>query len=428
VLHTGLEFLMAQAEPGVCCPMTMTSAAPAALRFQPDIAARWTPKIVASRYDPSSQPMHGKSGVTIGMAMTEKQGGSDVRANTTRAVRRGDGFALNGHKWFCSAPMSDAFLTLAYTDKGLTCFLAPRWTPDGERNAIHLMRLKDKLGDRANASAEIEYHGAYADMVGEEGRGVPTIIEMVHATRLDCIVAPAAYMRQALANALWHAAHRVAFRRKLIDQPLMRSVLADMAIESEAATALTFRIARSFDESASEGAAAFARIATPIGKYWINKRVVNLAYEAMEVHGGGGYVEESVMTRIYRQSPLNSIWEGSGNIVCLDVLRAIRRDPRSAQELVTELAKSRGANRLLDRTIDEVKAMLAGPHDEALARRSAETTALALQGCVLVQNAPSFVSDAFCATRLCNHPGLSCGAIDAKIDVDALISRAMPHR
>ncbi|HLK81755.1 MAG TPA: acyl-CoA dehydrogenase family protein [Xanthobacteraceae bacterium] len=428
VLHAGLEFLMAQAEPGVCCPMTMTSAAPAALRFQPDLAAKWTPKIVASRYDPSSQPMHGKSGVTIGMAMTEKQGGSDVRANTTRAVPRSDGgYALTGHKWFCSAPMSDAFLTLAYTDKGLTCFLAPRWTPDGERNAIHLMRLKDKLGDRANASAEIEYHDAYAEMVGEEGRGVRTIIEMVHYTRFDCILAPAAYMRQAVANALWHAAHRTAFQRKLIDQPLMRSLLADMALESEAATALAFCIARSLDGSADERAAAFARIATPIGKYWVNKRVVNLSYEAMEVHGGGGYIEDGVMTRIYRQSPINSIWEGSGNVVCLDILRAIERDPHSAQALIAELENSRGANRLLDRAIDDAKAMVAGPHDEALARRLAETTALALQGTILVRKAPSFVSDAFCATRLCDHPGLSCGAIDAKIDVDALINRAMPH-
>ena len=429
VLHTGLEFLMAQAEPSVCCPMTMTAAAPAALRRQLDIAAKWMPKIVASRYDPSSQPIRGKSGVTIGMAMTEKQGGSDVRANTTRALRRGDGaYALTGHKWFCSAPMSDAFLTLACTEKGLTCFLAPRWTADGERNAIHLMRLKDKLGDRANASAEIEYHGAYAEMIGEEGRGVRTIIEMVHYTRLDCILAPAAYMRQAVANALWHAAHRTAFQKKLIDQPLMRSVLADMAIESEAATALTFRIARSFDEGTNDSAAAFARIATPIGKYWINKRVVNLAYEAMEVHGGSGYVEDGVMPRIYRQSPLNSIWEGSGNVVCLDILRAIERDPRSPQELVAELEKSRGANRVLDRVIDGVKALLAGPLDEALARRLAETMALALQGAVLVCSAPSFVADAFCATRLCDHPGLSCGAIDTKIDVDALIRRAMPHR
>ncbi len=323
--------------------------------------------------------------------------------------------------------MSDAFLTLAYTDKGLTCFLAPRWTPDGERNAIHLMRLKDKLGDRANASAEIEYHGAYADLVGEEGRGVRTIIDMVHHTRLDCILAPAAYMRQALANALWHAAHRTAFQKKLIDQPLMRALLADMAIESEAATALAFRIARSFDDSANEGSAAFARIATPIGKYWINKRVVNLACEAMEAHGGAGYIEDGVMARIYRQSPLNSIWEGSGNVVCLDVLRAITRDPRPAQELVAELEKSRGASRWLDRAIDDVKTRLAAPPDEASARRWTETTALALQGAILIQNTPGFVSDAFCATRLCDRPGLSCGALDAKIDVDALISRAMPQ-
>jgi len=424
VLHAALEFLMAQAEPGVCCPMSMTSAAPDALRFQPGLAA----KILASRYDPSSQPVHGKSGATIGMAMTEKQGGSDVRANTTRAVKRADGgYALTGHKWFCSAPMSDAFLTLAYTENGLTCFLAPRWTPDGERNAIHLMRLKDKLGDRANASAEIEYHGAYAEIVGEEGRGVRTIIDMVHHTRLDCILAPAAYMRQALANALWHTAHRTAFQNKLSDQPLMRTVLADMAIESEAATALAFRIARSFDESANEGEGAFARVATPIGKYWINKRVVNLACEALEAHGGAGYVEESVMARIYRQSPLNSIWEGSGNVVCLDILRAIGRDPHSAGELIAELEKARGANRLLDRAIDDVKARLAGPPDEAGARRLAETTALALQGAILARSTPSFVFDAFCATRLGDRPGLTFGAIDVKIDVGALIGRAMPR-
>lgn len=428
VLHAALEFLMAQAEPGVCCPMTMTSAAPAALQRRSDIAAIWMPKLLASRYDPSCEPMLGKSGVTIGMAMTEKQGGSDVRANTTHAIPRVDGgYALTGHKWFCSAPMSDAFLTLAYTDRGLTCFLVPRWTPDGERNAIHLMRLKDKLGDRANASAEIEYHGAYADIVGEEGRGVRTIIDMVQHTRLDCILAPAAYMRQALANALWHAAHRTAFQKKLIDQRLMRSVLADMVIESEAATALTFRIARSFDESANESAAAFARIATPVGKYWINKRVVNLAYEAMEVHGGAGYIEDGVMTRIYRQSPLNSIWEGSGNVVCLDILRALQRDSHSAHELVAELETSRGSDRLLDRAIDGVKAFLAGPHDEASARRLAEAMALALQGAILVRCAPDFVSDAFCATRLTDRRGLTYGALDVKIDVDALIGRAMPH-
>jgi putative acyl-CoA dehydrogenase len=428
VLHAALEFLMAQAEPGVCCPMSMTYAAPAALKAEPKLAAPWMPKILAARYDPTSQPVEGKSGVTIGMAMTEKQGGSDVRANTTRAVKCADGgYMLTGHKWFCSAPMSDAFFTLAHTDKGLTCFLTARWTEDGERNAIHLMRLKDKLGDRANASAEIEYHGAHAEIVGEEGRGVRTIMDMVHHTRLDCILAPAAYMRQALANALWHTAHRTAFQRKLIDQPLMKSVLADMAIEQEAATALAFRIAASFDRGRDASEAAFARIATPVGKYWINKRVVALACEALEAHGGAGYVEESVMPRIYRQSPLNSIWEGSGNVVCLDVLRAISRDPPSAEALVGELDQSRGANALLDRAIDAVKARLAGPPDEAQARRLTETMALALQGAILAQSVPSFVSDAFCATRLGDQPGLTFGATDAKVDVGALIARAMPQ-
>ncbi len=364
--------------------------------------------------------------------MTEKQGGSDVRSNTTRAVRQdsgrdGGGYVLTGHKWFCSAPMSDAFLTLAYADGGLTCFLVPRWTPDGERNAIHLMRLKDKLGDRANASAEIEYHGAFAERIGEEGRGVRTIIDMVHHTRLDCIIAPAAYMRQALANALWHAAHRTAFQKKLIDQPLMRRLLADMAIESEAATALTFRIARSFDDGADEVAAAFARIATPVAKYWINKRVVNLACEAMEVHGGAGYIEDGVMARIYRQSPLNSIWEGSGNVVCLDILRAMERDPHSVQALAAELERSRGADPLLDRAIDGVTSLFVRRPDEGSARRLAETLALALQGATLLASAPDFVSQAFCATRLADRPGLSYGAIDAKIDTDAIIARAMPY-
>jgi putative acyl-CoA dehydrogenase len=287
--------------------------------------------------------------------------------------------------------------------------------------------LKDKLGDRANASAEIEYHGAYADMVGEEGRGVRTIIDMVQHTRLDCIVAPAATMRQALANALWHAAHRTAFQKKLIDQPLMRSLLADMVIESEAATALAFRIARSFDGSAKESEAAFARVATPVGKYWINKRVVNLTYEAMEVHGGAGYVEESIMPRLYRQAPLNSIWEGSGNVVCLDILRAMQRDPRSVEALISELETARGAHASLDRAFDDVKTRLAAAPDEAGARRLAEATALALQGAILARAAPSCVADAFCATRLGDRPGLSYGALDAKIDVAALIERATPR-
>jgi len=428
VLHAALEFLMSQAEPGVCCPMTMTYASVAALRHQPELAALWTPKILTSTYDPISAPAPEKKAVTIGMAMTEKQGGSDVRANTTRAHRNADGlFSLTGHKWFCSAPMSDAFLTLAHTEAGLSCFLVPRWTKGGERNAIELMRLKDKLGDRANASAEIEYRGAEAALVGEDGRGVRTIIEMVQHTRLDCIIAPAAFMRQALANALWHTAHRTAFQRKLIDQPLMRSVLADMAIESEAATALAFRIARSFDEAQSEKtAASFQRVATPIGKYWVNKRVVNFVYEAMEAHGGAGYIEEGVVPRIYRQSPLNSIWEGSGNVICLDVLRALSREPGSRDVLIAELETARGAHALLDQAIERARSIMTNPPDEGRARRLVEDLALALQGAVLARTAPSFVSDAFCATRLSESKSLSYGALDAKIDVDAVIARAMP--
>jgi putative acyl-CoA dehydrogenase len=425
VAHAAILYMMAQVEQGVCCPMTMTYAALPALRHEPKLAREWQPRITGGLYDPAARPAAEKRGATIGMAMTEKQGGSDVRANTTRATPSGNGgYTLTGHKWFCSAPMCDAFLTLAYTDKGLTCFLVPRWTPDGERNAMHIMRLKDKLGDRANASSEIEYHGAYAERVGEEGRGVRTIIEMVHHTRLDCTVAPAAYMRQALVQALWHTAHRTAFQKKLIDQPLMARVLADLALESEAATMLAFRIARSFDESKDE-AALFSRIATPIGKYWLNKRVVNFVYEAMECHGGAGYVEESILPRLYRQSPLNSIWEGSGNVICLDVLRALAREPRTAEALFAELDAAKGAHAALDRTIENTKDRLAKtiePH----ARRLVENLALALQAALLARHAPKAVAAAFIATRFAEEPWRTYGAFDAEIDLNAIIDRAMP--
>jgi putative acyl-CoA dehydrogenase len=427
VAHAAVLYMMAQIEQGVCCPMTMTYAALPALRHQSDLASTWEPRIKSGIYDATSAPAAQKRGATVGMAMTEKQGGSDVRANTTKATPTGDGaYTLNGHKWFCSAPMCDAFLTLAYTDKGLTCFLVPRWKPDGERNAMHIMRLKDKLGDRANASSEIEYHGAYAERVGEEGRGVKTIIEMVHHTRLDCTLAPAAYMRQALAQALWHASHRTAFQKKLIDQPLMSRVLADLAIESEAATTLAFRIARSFDESKSEAAALFSRIATPIGKYWLNKRVVNFVYEAMECHGGAGYIEESILPRLFRQSPLNSIWEGSGNVICLDVLRALAREPQTAEAFFAELDAARGAYGELDRAIDKAKASLATT-TEPSARRLVETLALALQGALLTRHAPNTVADAFIATRLGQEPWRTYGAFEAAIDERAIITRAMPH-
>ena len=426
-LHAALEYLLAKVEPSVCCPITMTYAAPAALQHEPAIAAEWLPRILTGKYDGSSREAARKAGVTIGMAMTEKQGGSDVRANTTRAEPSADGsYRLEGHKWFCSAPMSDAFLTLAQAPGGLTCFLAPRWRRNGQRNAIHLMRLKDKVGDRANASAEIEYRGAEALRIGEEGRGVATILDMVHHTRLDCAIAPAAYMHTALAQALWHTSHRSAFGKKLIDHALMRPVLADLAIESEAATVLAFRIARSFDESpASEEAALFSRLATPIAKYWLNKRVVGQVAECMECHGGAGYVEEWPIARFYRQAPLNGIWEGSGNVICLDVLRALSRSPQSGEIYLQELKRGAGANEKLDRFVDEAARQLRQPAEESAARRLAEALALALQGALLVQHAPSAVSDAFCNTRL----DVQChtyGSFAANVDIAAIVTRAMP--
>jgi putative acyl-CoA dehydrogenase len=428
VLHAAFEFLLAEVEPSVCCPITMTYAAPAALAHQPEIMQDWLWGILAKTYDPSSTPAKSKRGLTIGMAMTERQGGSDVRANTTRAEPAGDGtYRLTGHKWFCSAPMSDAFLTLAQAQGGLTCLLVPRFTPDGVRNAIHLIRLKDKLGDRANASAEIEYRGAFATRLGEEGRGIATILDMVHHTRLDCAVAPAAYMRSALAQALWRTSHRRAFGRLLIDQPLMSQVLADLAVESEAATALAFRVARSFDEArGSEDAALFSRVATPVAKYWLNKRVIGHVAECMECHGGAGYIEEWPIARLYRQAPLNGIWEGSGNVICLDVLRALKRESRAGEAFLTEIGRASGANAHLDHAINSLRADLAANVEEAGARRLVEKMALALSGALLVRHAPPAVADAFCATRLVPD-GHTYGARAAKSDIAAILGRALPQ-
>jgi putative acyl-CoA dehydrogenase len=426
LLHAALEFLLAEVEPSVCCPITMTYAAPAALKHAPDVAAEWGPRILSQSYDGSSQPAAAKRGVTIGMAMTEKQGGSDVRANTTRAEKQPDGsYRLTGHKWFCSAPMSDAFLTLAQAQGGLTCFLAPRWTPDGERNAIHIMRLKEKLGDRANASSEIEYHGGYAVRIGEEGRGIATILDMVHHTRLDCAIAPAAYMRTALAQALWHASHRMVFGKLLIEQTLMRHVLADLALESEAATALVFRIARSFDESGkSEEAALFSRLATPVAKYWLNKRVVPHVAECMECHGGNGYVEEWPIARFYRQAPLNGIWEGSGNVICLDVLRALSRIPLAGELFLNEARRAKGANTDLDTAIAALETQMTNA-DESSARRLAEHMAQVLQASLIVQHAPAFVADIFCATRLAERHSTYGAA--AESNAEAILARSFPQ-
>ncbi len=433
VVHTALEFLLMQAEAGVCCPLTMTYAGIAALRKLPALAEIWEPRFTSTTYDPAFAPADQKQGATMGMAMTEKQGGSDVRANTTRATalgRHGPGeeYHLTGHKWFCSAPMCDAFLTLAYTDEGLSCFFVPRWLPDGEKNRIFIQRLKDKLGNKANASSEIEYDQTWAVMVGEPGRGVATIMDMVHHTRLDCTMGAAGLMRQAVVQALHHARHRTAFQRKLIDQPLMANVLADLALESEAATTLLMRVARSFDEAVeSQEARAFARLAVALSKYWINKRVTGVTYEAMECLGGSGYVEESIMPRIYREAPLNSIWEGSGNVICLDVLRTLNKEPEALDLLIAEIREARGIRPALDREIAWLEDSAGTPPPEGDLRRFIERVAVLFQASLLVRHAPSCVSDAFCASRLEQDWGYVYGTLPASADLRAIIERASPE-
>jgi putative acyl-CoA dehydrogenase len=418
-LHTAILYLTTQVDCGTTCPMTMTYAAVPALRNEPSVAAEWVPRILAGRYDPACRPAADKAGVTIGMAMTEKQGGSDVRSNTTLAAPVGpDGwFSLTGHKWFCSAPMCDAFLTLAYTDAGLTCFLVPRWLPDGTRNAgFRVMRLKDKLGDRSNASSEIEYHGALAQRVGPEGRGVATILQMVQHTRLDCVTGSAGQMRAALAQALWHAAHRSAFQKRLIDQPAMAAVLADLALEAEAASALALRLAQTFDEGDP-----LARVLTPISKYWVCKRAPGMIYEAMEAHGGAGYVENGPMPRLFRQSPLNAIWEGSGNVIALDVLRGFAREPEGVEAMHRFLAGQRGKNRHYDAFVDSID--LAGAQ-EGTARFLVEKLALAAQAAVLL-SWESPLADDFCTLRMTPR-GSAYGAFDAVIGIRSILDRAMP--
>ncbi|MEQ1725797.1 MAG: acyl-CoA dehydrogenase family protein [Sphingopyxis sp.] len=417
--HAAILFLTGQADSGTSCPMTMTYAAVPALGAAPSVAEDWVPRITVARYDPACRPAAEKAGVTIGMAMTEKQGGSDVRANTSRAEPAGDGdwYRLSGHKWFCSAPMCDAFLTLAYADGGITCFLMPRWLPDGNRNAgFRVMRLKDKLGDRSNASSEIEYHGALAQRLGDEGRGVSTIIQMVQHTRLDCVVGSALQMRGSLAQALWHTAHRSAFQRRLVDQPAMAGVLADLAVESEAATALSMRLAQAFDETDP-----LTRLLTPVAKYQVCKRSPGFVYEAMECLGGAGYVEAGPMPRLFRQSPLNAIWEGSGNVIALDLLRAVAREPEGVKALQDFLAAQRGKIAAYDHWLDSVNL---GGANETNARLLVERLALAAQAAVLI-GWDNPLAEAFCTLRL-EPRGSAYGAFDAPIDTAAIIARAMP--
>jgi putative acyl-CoA dehydrogenase len=362
--------------------------------------------------------------------MTEKQGGSDVRANTTRALPADDGWwELTGHKWFCSAPMCDLFLVLAQTEQGVTCFALPRVLPDGSRNAgFQLQRLKDKLGNRSNASSEVEFRGALARIVGEPGRGVPTIIEMVNHTRLDCVIGTAGGMRAAVAGATWHAAHRSAFGRRLAEQPLMVNVLADLAVESEAATAVALRLARAYDEAPDDPQAdAFKRVATAVAKYHICKRAPNHAYEALECLGGNGYVEASGMPRLYREAPLASIWEGSGNVMALDVLRALARSPAALEAFFAEVGEAAGADARLDAFADATRAQLADPEAlESRARRVVERMALCLQGSLLVRHAPPAVADAFCAARLAGDAGLSYGTLPPRVDAAAIVRRHTP--
>ncbi len=419
-------FMMwSQAEAGHGCPISMTYASVPALRVDRDVAAQWEPGLGSRVYDFGLRTPQDKAGLIAGMAMTEKQGGSDVRANTTCAVPVEDGYLLTGHKWFCSAPMSDVFLVLAQAPGGLTCFVVPRVLGDGTRNVFAIQRLKDKLGNRSNASSEIEFDGTWAQRLGEEGRGVRTIVEMVSATRLDCVLGSTALMRKAVSEAIWHTAHRAAFGARLIDQPLMRQVLADMALEVEAATWLGLRLAHAVDADSAEQA-ALRRIALPMSKYYVCKRAPGLTFEAMECLGGVGYVEETGMPRLYREAPVNSIWEGSGNVNALDLLRALSRNPESLDAYLQALAPAAGCDQGFDEALQQVLSALAGGPSQARARWLAEKMVLLLQAALLVQHAPPFVADAFIATRLRDNEG-TYGVVDLVAqDIAAIIDRAMP--
>ncbi|MFD5944775.1 acyl-CoA dehydrogenase family protein [Streptomyces collinus] len=417
-----------QVEAGNGCPLSMTHAAVPALRADPELAAEWEPRLTSMVYDRELRPAHSKAGALFGMGMTEKQGGSDVRANTTaaRPLAEDGTYELTGHKWFCSAPMSDGFLVLAQAPGGLTCFLVPRVLRDGTRNVFRIQRLKDKLGNRSNASAEVEFDGTWARRVGEEGRGVRTIIEMVAATRLDCVLGSAGLMRQAVAQAVHHCTYREAFGGKLVDKPLMRNVLADLALESEAATALALRLAAAWDDG-GEQERALLRIAVPAAKYWVTKRCPPVAVEAAECLGGNGYVEESPMPRLVRESPLNSVWEGAGNVQALDVLRALQREPGALDAYLREVGQARGADHRLDGAIKDLLTELADLEGvEGRARRLTERLALVLQGSLLVRFAPPQVADAFCAGRLGGDAGAAFGTLPHTLDLASVVERARP--
>jgi putative acyl-CoA dehydrogenase len=421
-------YLLTQAEAGHLCPITMTHAAVASLGANSDLLARLIPKLVSRDYDASFQPIAAKTAITIGMGMTEKQGGTDVRANITEARPLGaDGlYEITGHKWFMSAPMCDAFLVLAQAPGGLSCFFMPRFRANGQLNAIRIERLKDKLGNRSNASSEVTFLGAEATLIGEEGRGVPTIIEMVTLTRLDCIVTSASWMRFALANALRHAKYRTVFQKRLIDQPIMKTVLADLALDVEAATVLAFRLARSFDQAASDPQeAAFRRLMTPVAKYWICKSAPAFVYEAMECMGGNGYVEEGPMARLYREAPLNAIWEGSGNVMCLDILRVMQRDPDAVEAVLASLGSTAQAQPQIGAALERLKTALASRAlQEGDARHLAESLAVITAASLLAAHAPAAIAEPFAATRLAGGWRYSYGAGLREADRDAILTRA----
>ncbi|HKY69484.1 MAG TPA: acyl-CoA dehydrogenase family protein [Gammaproteobacteria bacterium] len=431
VVRGALNYLHYQAEAGTACPITMTFAAVPLIRKVDSIAKKWLPKILSTQYDPKNAPIEEKVGAMIGMALTEKQGGSDVKANTTRAhpvgqAGMGQEYEIIGHKWFCSAPLSDAFLVTAKAPEGLSCFLVPRWRPDGTHNAFYIQQLKNKCGDKSNALAEVELWGAYGQMLGEPGKGLTTILEMIMLTRFDCIVASSALMRQALFQALHFVKHRSCFGKKLIMQPLMQNVLCDLALEVEGALALSFRLARALDYCQDEHAASLLRIGTAIGKYWCCKRATLIVNEAQECLGGLGYIEASIMPRLYRQAPLNSIWEGCGNIQCLDVLRALKNQPQTLEIFWQEILKTRGQNKDFDIALAKLqKRMPEISWDPFLGRQLVSEMALLWQSALLLEYAPSEVSNAFCQSRLSETRGYSFGSLPKGTAVNTILERAL---
>lgn len=433
VVRAAMAFLHTHADPGSGCPLTMTFASVPALQAQADIAEKWLPKIVSGRYDGRNIPWFEKAGVTIGMAMTEKQGGSDVRANTTYATPceapgGGKRYSLVGHKWFCSAPMSDAFLVLAQTDHGLSCFLVPRWREDGSKNPIHIQRLKDKLGNQSNASSEIEFRDAQGWLLGEPGKGIKTIIQMVALTRYDCMIGSSALMAQATKEAIWHTADREVFGKPLHHQPLMQNVLADLALESEAALAISMRLARALEQLDNPHEAALVRIGTAIGKYWICKRAVQHTYEAMECLGGVGYVNENVASRLYREAPVNAIWEGSGNVQCLDLLRVLTREPDTVSVFIAELRCATGANDAFDRAVDLLEGHLGNAEMLAYrARQVIEKMAILWQAATLLRYGEPDIAESFVQARVETSEYHQYGTLPSQIDMTAIISRAMPQ-